>query len=126
MPALLTTQSKRPWWSTTWSTAEATASALVTSSAIAVVADRPTAVSMSRAAAQARGPLMSASTTWPPRSASAAAIARPMPDAAPVTKATVPGPVLARDGLVMLVALHLGGRPRSGWAGWRAAGSGGR
>ena len=51
---------------------------------------RPPAASISFATASAPAPFTSATTTAAPSRASSSAVARPMPDAAPVTIATLP------------------------------------
>src|SRR2546430_5497377 len=85
MPALLTTMSSRCQRSTTARTMRSTSAVLVTSAATAT-ASAP----IRAAAASAAGPSTSAMATRAPCVASRAAMANPMPRAAPVTSAVLP------------------------------------
>src|SRR5438105_903888 len=85
MPALLTTMSSRCQRSTTARTIRSTSAVFVTSAATAT-ASAP----IRAAAASAAGPSTSATATRAPSVASRAAIAYPIPRAAPVTSAVLP------------------------------------
>lgn len=88
MPALLTITSREPNRSTQPRTAAFTASASVTSQVTA--ATWVPVESRARALASAAGPSMSAMTTRAPFLWKAVAMARPIPLAAPVTRALLP------------------------------------
>jgi hypothetical protein len=79
---------RRPNCSTVRSTARWTSSSLVTSQVRA--STFPPSAVMSRAVSSSASVDRSAMATCAPARAKAKAVARPMPDAAPVTKATLP------------------------------------
>src|SRR5947209_3133687 len=85
-PALLTSVSTRPWRSSTWSTAAATASSSRMSAEIAL--QRPWSHSPTvSSSGSGRRPI---TTTCAPQAVSSTAVARPRPDPPPVTTATCP------------------------------------
>src|SRR5688500_5402736 len=107
MPALLTAMSSRPCSRTTPSTSAAMASASLTS-ASAPKALGPIEFAVSLAAV----PLTSARITVAPSVASRRAIASPMPEAAPVTRATLPSRRCVD--VVIVLPFVCGGDGRSG------------
>ena len=86
--ALLCRKSSRPNVSAVWAIIRSTSACLVTSATIGSAF--PPAAVISETTAAVFGSLMSATPTAPPRCANPMAVARPMPDAAPVTNPTLP------------------------------------
>jgi hypothetical protein len=102
IPAFETTMSIPPYAATVPANASSTSASRVTSMASASARPFPSRPAIAPATSEAPAALMSATATCAPSAAKRCAIARPMPLAAPVTRATRPASVFSGGASVFL------------------------